>query len=140
MKNILLGLIGCLSIGGAVSAEPPTPLEFACAYIEADCEGITMPLVIYTRIMGEVGLYGAYYPGEHAVYIDPDAPGHTVVHEVTHYVLYEAGMRFSRCTSEEAARRVHHAWNGTDYDDKWRDRYGCNPTASTGAPFRWGRI
>jgi hypothetical protein len=133
MKNVLLGLllfVACPSVSAGQEEElPPTPLQFACDFLEIDCEGITMPMIIYTDIMGELGYYGAYMPGEHIVFIDPQAPAATVVHEVTHYMLWAAGARVSRCTSEEAARRVHHAWEGTEYNEEWRQRYGCAPIA-----------
>jgi len=105
--------------------ENMAPLEFACAFLEVDCRGIERPSIIYTDLMGAMGLYGAYFHGENFVFVDFDAPAHTVVHEVTHYMLYEAGNVASRCVSEEAARRVHHAWSGTEYNDEWRKRYEC---------------
>lgn len=122
MRALLLA--ACLLVSGA-TAEPPTPLEFACDYLDIDCRGIDMPTVVYTDLMGAMGLNGAYFPGEAVVFIDNDAPAHTVVHEVTHYVLYEAAQFVGMCVSEEAARRVHHAWEGTEYNDKWRAQYGC---------------
>ena len=131
MRALFLAI--CLLVSGAAQTEPPTPLEFACDYLSIDCTDISPPTIIYTDLMGAMGLYGAYFPGEDFVFVDTTAPGHTVVHEVTHYMLYEAGFRISNCVSEEAARRVHHAWDGTEYNDKWRVRYGCQPDP-TAAP------
>lgn len=131
MKKIVLALIAaCMTSGPAYGFEEnvPTnisPLDYACRTLEIDCTGIKMPIVVYTDIMGAMGLHGAYMPGDNMVFIDPDAPAHTLVHEVTHYMLYESGFRMGRCTSEEAARRVHHSWEGTPYSDLWRGRYGC---------------
>ena len=107
------------------TAEPPTPLEFTCAVLDLDCHDILMPSIVYTDLMGVMGLYGAYYPGDKWIFIDPQAPGHVVVHEVTHYVLYEVGLHVSRCLSEEAARRVHRAWESLPYTEDWRKQYNC---------------
>lgn len=136
MKFIAVLLL--LVSASAYSAPPLTPLAFACAELKIDCKGIDPPTILVTPLMGEFGLWGAYWPGEKWVYVDPNAPGSTVVHEVTHYMLYEAGMRFSRCAAEEAARRVQHAWDGTDYEkDNWEVRYKCNGKGASQTVRGW---
>lgn len=132
MKKLLLGvllLFCCTNLLADTERHrrenPKDLMGWACDYLSVNCKGLEPPQVIYTDIMGAMGLYGAYYPGEGVVWVDWDAPAHTVIHEITHYMLYEAGIPLSRCTSEEAARRVHHAWQGTKYNDKWRAGYGC---------------
>jgi len=127
MKNIMLALLVLVGLTGAVTPrEPHAELVFACETLQIECKGISRPTVIVTDLMGAIGLYGAYMPGEHWIFIDPQAPDHTYIHELTHYILHEAGFRFrDGCTSEEAARIVAAAWMGVDYSDKWRKQYGC---------------
>jgi hypothetical protein len=129
MVRIGILLVAILLAFNADAEKNQTPMEFACEQLDIDCTGIRPPDVIITELMGALGLYGAYMPGENRIYIDPDAPSHTLVHEVTHYVVYEAGFRFDRCFSEEVARIVHHRWNGTEYSDSWRKTYGCEKPA-----------
>jgi len=129
MRTILLLLI-CTMLGSSatyaekLSPRKLTPQAFACEYLEIDCTGIKPANVVYTGLMGYMGLYGMYIPEEDLILIDLEAPAHTLVHEVTHHVLWHAGLR-NRCLSEEAARRVHHEWEGTPYNDDWRVQYGC---------------
>lgn len=128
MKALLLSLILAIGVAAPAAAENKynhKEMEFACELLSLDCTGIDRPTVIVTNLMGALGLYGAYMPGEQWIFIDPQAPDHTYIHELTHYIIYEAGLRVGRCTGEEAARRVHHAWEGTEYNDDWRKRYGC---------------
>ena len=113
------------------SAEASRPSEWdeTCAIMQIDCTGIQKPIVIYTNLMGVWGLYGAYYHGEPFLFIDPDAPPETYVHELTHYLLWNLGLfrggKADSCSSEELARRVAAIWAGEEYNDKWRLRYGC---------------
>lgn len=126
-SKLWIGLALLLTtITSAEETMVPSPLEFACEWLDLDCTGIEQPTVVYTNIMGDMGLYGAYFPGESIVVIDPHAPAHTVVHEVTHYVLHEAGFTdLDRCLSEEVARRVGDAWAKQAYTTGWKKKYGC---------------
>lgn len=123
---LLMALLLSGSVAG-IKQDVPTniaPMDYACTVLEVDCTEFKQPSIIYTNVMEALGLWGAYAYGEDFVLIDHDAPAATVVHEVTHYVLWNVGMR-DRCISEEAARRVHHKWEGTPYDDSWRNLYQC---------------
>ena len=123
MKALVLAAL--LAIGMSTPAQATnSPMQFACDFLDIDCTGLRQPMIIYTDLMGINGLYGQYVYGEPWVFVDPDAPAHTVVHEIAHYVLWEVA-NIEGCTSEEAARRVHHAWDGTEYNDNWRRRYNC---------------
>jgi hypothetical protein len=120
--GIMLFLITSLAYGGTTQEK----WQDTCDILEVDCTDMAPPTVVVTSLMGALGLYGAYYPGEHMIFVDPYAPEKTEVHEMTHYLLYELGLfRDNRCMSEEVARRVHHKWEGTTYDDTWRSQYRC---------------
>jgi len=103
-----------------------------CAIMRINCAGINKPIVIYTNLMGEFRLWGAYVHGEPFLFIDPDAPVDTYVHELTHYLLWEVGLfRKDRCMSEEMARRVAAIWMGEAYEDDWRRQYRCTKANQT---------
>lgn len=131
MKRLLLSFLAICTLVGpanALNTKVPTNLhakDYVCRTLELDCRGIPAPTIIYTGLMSALGLHGAYMPGDRFIFIDPSAPAHTVVHEMTHYILWETGVVEDRCLSEEVARRVHHVYEGTTYDDSWRKRYQC---------------
>jgi len=121
---ILLFLVAVSTM--AHDAQPNrTAFDYVCTELSVNCEGINPPDIVITEIMGEFGLWGAYMPGENRLYIDPDAPPETMVHEMVHYILYEINAGFGKCFGEELARVVHHRWANTPYDDSWRQRYRC---------------
>jgi len=133
IRALVIAALCTIGLGAAVAQPTQTSeMKFACDYLEIDCTGIERPSVIVTKLMGAFGVYGAYYGGEKTVFLDPDAPDHTYIHELTHYLLWEVSNGAVKgCASEEAARRVHHAWEGTEYDDSWRGRYGCQAPAES---------
>jgi hypothetical protein len=119
-------LLGLASTSGADTARDKW--NDVCTILDVDCTDIAPPIVVTTNMMGAFRLHGAYFPGENYIFVDPDSPEHTIVHEMTHYLLYEMNLfRNDRCGSEYMARRVHHAWEGTEYDDTWRAQYRCPP-------------
>lgn len=127
----LLSILLLSSCTAFTNQKPPTEHEFVCAALDLDCEelGIVPPIPVISAVVGS-GYYGFYYPGEPYVFITKNpGPKETIsnilVHEGTHYVLYEAGIRTGRCASEREARRVTAEYKGEEYDSSWEAQYGC---------------
>ena len=124
MKKLLL--LALLLPSFATASTIYTPFEYVCAaLLSVDCREMSQPAIVYTRLMDSMQKHGAYVSGEHVLFISPNAPPETVVHEMAHYVLYEAGLDLDRCLSEETARRIHHMWLKDEYTEDWRLSYGC---------------
>jgi len=105
-------------------------------YDRVNCRRIEKPTVVITTAVKDIAapgweLYGVTYDGEPYVLINPDLDQETtrmvIVHETVHYVLWQFyGNGIGDCESERVARKVHHAWDKTDYAlDKWESDYGC---------------
>jgi hypothetical protein len=101
---------------------------YTCSQLELinetlTCDGLEPPIVVVTRILSPMSLYGVYIPGERYVFVNPDSPDPlaTLIHEMTHYVLYYNGIDYSQmCLSEEIARFV-----AGQTGNEWRKQYGC---------------
>ena len=100
-------------------------MDAACDVLPISCEGIEPPTIVVTAFLTQMGLHGLYVHGEDQIFVSTQAPPETILHETVHYVLYEAGLRFSRCDGEMVARQATAKWLKEDYDDSWRRRYGC---------------
>jgi hypothetical protein len=139
MKELWLAILAAIGLTSAVPETAPHPVtpseqyDFACEYLDAfydvQCGDLESPFVIISRVV-DSRYYGFYFPGENYIYINPNASpvdqAETIIHETTHYILHFKGdARFNRCLSEEVARRVHHLWGDTEYDDEWRGLYNC---------------
>jgi hypothetical protein len=100
-----------------------------------DCRKIRPPTVVVSMIVQDssppgLQLRGVTYHGEPYVFVNSTlslADQRTVViHETVHYLLAATyGKRIGGCEHEWAARVVHSAWEGSDYDNSWRVWYGC---------------
>jgi hypothetical protein len=131
----LITILCCLLLSSCATFLNTTPkeqtdFEYVCAAVEVDCKelGIVAPIAVISAVVGS-GYYGFYYPGEPYVFITKFPGNETtqtiIVHETTHYVLYEAGIRKGRCHSERVARRVTAEFKGLEYDPTWETQYGC---------------
>lgn len=150
MKKLLASIALALALVSASTPSiPATPSHevtrkewaFVCdtlkeqGFAAVDCRKIDRPQVIVSKVVGDMAdpgevLYGFYYLGEDFIFVNPESSPEDqrkiVVHEATHYVLWMTyGDKVGSCKSEEVARRVHHAWEGSDYDDTWRLFYRC---------------
>lgn len=138
MRKILLSVIAVMMALGA-QAKPPNvdivsdeQFRFVCRYVDVfygvECNDLKKPYVVTSKVVSS-SYYGFYFKGETIVYVfpnlSPKTRSSTIVHETTHYVLDWTKSGFSRCESEEAARRVHHLWEGSKYNDRWRLNYRC---------------
>jgi hypothetical protein len=143
--------VKALLVAMAALAGPPTPpasdavslqeWRFVCkamdimGYTAVDCRKLRPPTVIVSLIVQDnsppgLQLRGVTYHGEVYVFVNallPRAEQRTVVvHETVHYLLAATyGRRISGCEHEWAARIVHTAWEGSDYNNSWRVWYGC---------------
>jgi hypothetical protein len=131
----------------APSSQPPsnavTPQEwrFVCkamdvmGYYAVDCRKLKPPTVVVSMIVQDssppgLQLRGVTYHGEQYVFVNStltrEEQRTVVIHETVHYVLAATyGKRIGGCEHEWAARIVHTAWDGSDYDNTWRVWYGC---------------
>lgn len=94
-------------------------------YPEADCRTIEPPLLILTTLVEELGAWGVYMRGEPFIFVTPDNPYliATIIHEMTHYILFTTGAETDRCRHEEVARFV------AGQSRPWRKQYGCTGDA-----------
>jgi hypothetical protein len=100
-----------------------------------DCRKIRPPTVVVSMIVQDssppgLQLRGVTYHGEEYIFVNSTLPladqRTVVIHETVHYLLAATyGRRISGCEHEWAARVVHSAWEGSDYDNSWRVWYGC---------------
>lgn len=152
MARKLIAVVSVGVVSGCVSAPaqnevqmPAEQWEYVCnalpeqGYEEVDCSLTPPPVLVISQIVPDSAdegeeLYGFTYPGEIYIFLNPDHPelwDVIMVHEATHYLLaqtYGVGWMptaVGRCESERVARVVHHAYEGTEYDDEWRLWYGC---------------
>ena len=101
--------------------------DFACKTLPVDCSDIPMPSIIYTKLLHDMGLWGAYVYGEDRVFLRPDAPEETYLHETVHYLLWQEGhTELTRCQTESAARRVTALYLHIPYTKDWYKVYGCH--------------
>jgi hypothetical protein len=100
-----------------------------------DCRKLKPPTVVVSMIVQDssppgLQLRGVTYHGEEYIFVNSTLPRWdqrtVVIHETVHYVLAATyGKRIDGCEHEWAARIVHSAWEGSDYDNSWRVWYGC---------------
>jgi hypothetical protein len=100
-----------------------------------DCRKLKPPTVVVSLIVQDAAppglqLRGVTYRGEQYVFVNArlsrEDQRTVVVHETVHYVLDATyGKHIGGCEHEWAARVVHTAWEGSDYDNSWRVWYGC---------------
>lgn len=108
----------------------PSAKAYVCEYTrifyDVDCNEAPDPLILYVKLPG---YYGMYYPGSNMLLINEDldyAMRYAVqVHEYTHMVGDWAEAGWSRCESEEKARKVTALWQGVPYSDRWKFIYRC---------------
>jgi hypothetical protein len=140
-KLFLAWLLVAASIAGCVTYDnrtatppPPDPFAMVCAELELACD-FAPPEIITTKIIqwiGWGGVLGGYVPSEPYIFIDPAGPHmwKTILHEVTHYVAYNAGIedgstQESMCESEALARVTASKLTNTEVLSTWRENYGC---------------
>ena len=137
---LMVLLLGCAAVATAPEPEPTT-FDIACValeeFIEEPCLGLEPPVVIKSNIItghyfNAIGmLRGVHYPGEKYVFVNPlmteDEQRAIEIHETVHYITHTTGVSelWDRCTDEELARRVDSIVSGEEYNDDWRDLYGC---------------
>ena len=135
-KLILSWLLAAVAIGGCVAysnkeAPPLTPFEEVCllaeVYFDESCGNLRPPTLIYTSLLAELSIVGAYVHGEQYIFVHPRDPEleDTVIHETVHYVLWELDLVQGRCYSENVAREWSAIISGLPVDDTWRERYEC---------------
>lgn len=125
-------------LGLCVEAEtaPQEDFEYVCEqvtkiYPDVSCDEIEPPLVIMTKLTRYARAHGAYMAGEPYIFINPEGPhpDESIIHEMTHYVLYETGKVINAtCLGESLARVV--AGQNHPY---WRLVYNC-PEGEDGEP------
>jgi hypothetical protein len=135
---VLLGIAACVATQEATRI--PTEFELVCQKLEqeteATCDNIDAPTVIISTLPLALEAIGVHPNGEALVLVAPReaireitlgtiTQEQVIFHEIVHYVLEEAGLRESRCQSEEVARVWTTEVKGAPYDKGWKKRYGC---------------
>lgn len=132
MRATLLSLMLIGLCWSGISWSDESQYERACVALEMDCSLIPPPQIVTTQLVftASWGQWsGVYYKGEDVIFISPfllpsrRAP--TIFHETVHYLLYKNGQRIGRCQSEETARKLTALEFNTDYNEEWKDWYGC---------------
>jgi hypothetical protein len=142
VKALLLTSLAALSAPPQPTSNAVTPQEwrFVCRAMDVmgyavDCRKLKPPTVVVSMIVQDssppgLQLRGVTYHGEEFIFVNSTLPRWdqrtVVIHETVHYVLAATyGKRIDGCEHEWAARIVHSAWEGSDYDNSWRVWYGC---------------
>jgi hypothetical protein len=142
VKALLLTSLAALAAPPQPPSNAVTPQEwrFVCKAMDVmgyavDCRKLRPPTVVVSMIVQDssppgLQLRGVTYHGEEFIFVNSTLPRWdqrtVVIHETVHYVLAATyGKRIDGCEHEWAARIVHSAWEGSDYDNSWRVWYGC---------------
>jgi hypothetical protein len=140
VKALLLTSLAALAPHPQSNAVTPQEWRFVCKAMDimgyaVDCRKLKPPTVVVSMIVQDssppgLQLRGVTYHGEEFIFVNSTLPRWdqrtVVVHETVHYVLAATyGKRIDGCEHEWAARIVHSAWEGSDYDNSWRVWYGC---------------
>lgn len=145
MRDLLIAVVAAFSMTQGVVAHEGLPevddevWAYACAYVEVfedvQCGDLDKPKILYNEFRSYFGtpqttLYGRHYLGSEYIEINVRFYGTemartTAVHETVHYIGAHQDAGWSKCYSEDVARRVHHLWEGTEYDPEWKVRYKC---------------
>ena len=71
---------------------------------------------------------GIYLQGSDIIWINSvyqEGQKASAVHEFTHYIMNMSQAELTRCQGEEIARRVTALYLGEEYNNDWREFYGC---------------
>jgi hypothetical protein len=155
MATFVLGAAAALLLSAAtqsLDSSEAQPIErdlweFACATLHDTCEDITPPRVLRLDLYSTQGIYGGYEPSRPWTayllidsYILPQLGrvlyNSVVIHEAVHYIDNARGRLdlTNPCGSESRGWAAGNAYlismGRVDMvDDKWSERYGCQPTA-----------
>lgn len=95
-----------------------------------DCDSVPKPKV-YLVDFNDASLYGLYWQGSQVLMLNrrlkPEYINLVMVHELMHHYDYELMLQwpFDHCSTERLARKVHHLFEGTEYNDLWEQVYRC---------------
>lgn len=127
---VAVSMAACVSYHERTKWVPElTPFEQVCKALKAACvqDGILPPIVVISEVVDPFNVHGLYIHGEPYIFINSatDLPYDTIIiHETVHYVIVEAGLVFTYCGSERAARKITLALTGEKPGD-WEVNYGC---------------
>ena len=141
IRNILLTLwagvmlTSCHALYTYWPTTPKTDFEYICQEIEVmfevGCGTLEAPTVVYSSIIDDAAgwrrWHGVYYHGEPYIFINPTSPDslkhEILLHEMTHYVLYELELIEGNetCEHERIARLI----SGGTWTDSDKGSYGC---------------
>lgn len=125
------------------STHRPTEWEMACEDVstllqEGTCEDYAEPEIVWgSHLITSFGAMGVFVQPEWRVYMAPLEftlmfgfnYEHVLYHEEVHAVLSKHG-EWTRCQSEELARRLTDARFGLKTNEGWKEFYGCTNAPS----------
>lgn len=140
IRNVLLGLAAATLFTACHALysfwpRPPTDFGYVCQQIElmyeVGCGTLEAPTVVYSDIINSASgwgyWHGVYYHGESYIFINPQSPvdmqNEILLHEMTHYVLYELQLipDNETCEQERVAREI----SGGIWGNAEKRVYGC---------------
>jgi hypothetical protein len=143
MKRLaLVLLLVCSTVSATEESDDISSDEwrFVCRALgvmgyKVQCRNIKPPTVVVSKIVHDLAppgtiMYGVTYDDEPYIFVNArmtrGEQRAIVIHEATHYVLWQTyGMAVGRCEGESAARTVHRMWQNLPPDDSWRSLYDC---------------
>ena len=136
MKKLILILLLLFSPAASADMAERLAYEHACDELTLvypqvmNCLTIQSPFIVYTKLVrakdrGATTTDGLYVQGEPFVFVHPNIRDRlrVVVHEMSHYIMYETGVDkgMNQCDKEAAARKVAgHRWGPAE-----KVPYGC---------------